>query len=416
MTNRKVWPINTATSCQFKWTWSTLFLNAGTTSSCHRCQQWEVDKDTVMNFNNVPGKIKDRELMLDGKWCGNGCEYCSHIEQAGGLSERQSYINDLPMSPPEFDTNPQATHVTPRLLEVYFTNLCNQSCTYCTPRFSSVIQAELEKYGPISFDSNYYDYHIHPQYNEMLLKFWEWMELNAHHLYMFQILGGEPMYQPEFDQCLDFFDTHPCPDLAWGIFSNLKHDPKKFRERIYRIKRLIDEGKLQRFEIVCSIDCWGPESEFVRRGMDLAQWEENFNTLLEIDESSLFIKIHSTMSAITFPTMADLYSKIIEWQKIRSVRYSWNTIQNPTCFNPYVFGHHLAPYIDKLKAVLPDNYSDMGVQDLDGIKSALLNTPVDKAGIANFKGYLDELDRRRNTNWRQLFPQIADIVSKELDE
>ena len=47
--------------------------------------------------------------------------------------------------------NPE-THVTPRLLEVYFSNLCNMSCTYCSAKFSSVIQHENEKFGEFTKD------------------------------------------------------------------------------------------------------------------------------------------------------------------------------------------------------------------------------------------------------------------------
>ncbi len=38
-------PIETATACQFKWTWSTLFLSVGTSSSCHRCKGWDVSEN-----------------------------------------------------------------------------------------------------------------------------------------------------------------------------------------------------------------------------------------------------------------------------------------------------------------------------------------------------------------------------------
>ena len=35
-------PIKTKTACQYKWTWSTVFLSTGTSSSCHRCKGWDV--------------------------------------------------------------------------------------------------------------------------------------------------------------------------------------------------------------------------------------------------------------------------------------------------------------------------------------------------------------------------------------
>jgi hypothetical protein len=77
--NSDIFPIKTNTACQFKWTWSTLFLSVGTSSSCHRCKGWDVTNH-MQDFHNHPGKLGDREKMLEGLWPGNGCEYCKKIE------------------------------------------------------------------------------------------------------------------------------------------------------------------------------------------------------------------------------------------------------------------------------------------------------------------------------------------------
>ena len=57
--HRPKWQLNTDPACQFKWTWSTLFLNFGTTSSCHRCKHWKLTTENFMDFHNLPGKIGD---------------------------------------------------------------------------------------------------------------------------------------------------------------------------------------------------------------------------------------------------------------------------------------------------------------------------------------------------------------------
>jgi hypothetical protein len=59
----------------------------------------------MQDFHNHPGKIGDREKMLNGEWPGNGCEYCKKIEDVGGVSERTGYINDLLLSPKELSLN-----------------------------------------------------------------------------------------------------------------------------------------------------------------------------------------------------------------------------------------------------------------------------------------------------------------------
>lgn len=406
--NLDMFPIETATACQFKWTWSTLFLSVGTSSSCHRCKGWDVT-DYMQDFHNHPGKLEDRKKMLDGVWPGNGCEYCKKIEDAGGISERTAYINSSPLSPKELRTNPNEIRVTPRILEVYFTNVCNQKCVYCSPFFSSLIQNEIDRFGPLETEYDLNGFKARDDYEKLKADFWIWMEKNSRDLYQFQILGGEPMYQPEFDECLEFFERHEHPQTNWKIFSNLKHTPKKFKERIERISKLIDNKKLLSFEIVCSMDCWGPQAEFSRYGMDLVEWEENFNILLNTPQVN--ISIHSTITPVTLPTMGEFYRKIMEWRKIRRVDFGWNTVARPTFMNPEIIGHYAKPFFDDLLSVIPED--DHRKQYLYGFEKQVTTFEVDKERLKRLSDYLDKIDVRRKTNWKELYPWLVDLLDKE---
>jgi organic radical activating enzyme len=363
----------------------------------------------MQDFHNHPGKVSDREKMLDGEWPGNGCEYCKKIEDSGGVSERTGYINDLKLSPSELLDNPLATKVTPRILEVYFTNVCNQKCVYCSPFFSSLIQNEIEKFGPLESEYDLMGFKSRDDYEKLKADFWIWMEKNSTELYNFQILGGEPMYQPEFEECLDYFERKEHPQTNWKIFSNLKHTPSKFREKIERVNKLIESNKLKSFEIVCSQDSWGPQAEFSRYGMDLKEWEENFNTLME--SKSVIISIHSTISPTTLPTMAEFYRKIAEWNKIRQVNFGWNTIASPSFMNPEILGHYATDFFDELLDTVPDD--DHRKSYLVGFKTQVTTHEVDRVRLRRLSDYLDKIDVRRKTDWKSLFPWLVDICVKE---
>lgn len=397
-------PIDTATSCQFKWTWSTLFLSVGTSSSCHRCKGWDVS-DSMHDFHNHPGKVQDREKMLEGLWPGNGCEYCKKIEDAGGISERTAYINQSLLSPKELQVNPTETRVTPRILEVYFTNLCNQKCVYCSPFFSSLIQNEIDKYGPLEKEYDLDGFHGREDYGKLKAEFWEWMDKYSTDLYHFQILGGEPLYQPEFEECLAFFESRNHPNTNWKIFSNLKHAPSKFKEKIDRISKLIEAGKLESFEIVCSMDCWGPQAEFARYGMDLTEWQQNFDTLL--NSPYVKISIHSTITPVTLPTMAEFYKKIMEWNKIKKVDFGWNTVARPTFMNPDQLGFYAKDFFDELLMVVPEE--DHRKQYLYGFAKQVTTHDVDYDQIDRLRSYLDRIDERRGTDWKSLYPYLVNI-------
>ena len=246
--NRR-FPINTATACQLKWNWSTIFLTTEQTASCHRTDHHHFDTETF-DFHNTPNKLDDRQRMLQGSWPQKGCDYCKDIESAGGQSDRLTNL-DFPgiHAPPELDNNPHAVWVTPRILEVYFDNTCNLKCLYCGPHFSSLWDAENVRFGlkPFAKSSNI-------EQNKQ--KIFQWLREHGHNLTVFNILGGEPLYQSELDQCIDLFDQHPAPELKLQIFTNLNCKISHLQKTVEKIKQLIDQDKLREFEITASLDCW----------------------------------------------------------------------------------------------------------------------------------------------------------------
>ena len=80
------------------------------------------------------------------------------------------------------------------------------------------------------------------------------MEHNYDTVRRFHVLGGEPFYQRQFDTCLDFLYNHTNKDLEFNIVSNLMIDTKKLQAQIERIKQLVRDRKIKRFEITASID------------------------------------------------------------------------------------------------------------------------------------------------------------------
>jgi len=403
-------PIQTATACQYKWAWSTIFLSMGNTASCHRCQGYPLKLHNFLDFHNLPQKQDDRQKMLAGEWPGNGCEYCRDIELAGGLSERADFINDVEdICPPEVKAGDlTATKVTPTILEIYFSNVCNQACTYCGPQFSSQIAAELAKYGPLE---NIYEldgtYEPVKDYEERKKLLWQWMEENSQHLKRFHVLGGEPLYQPEFEECLQFFEGKVHPKLDWCIFTNLKHPTHKLKEKLDRMEKLVNENKIGAISFIISQDCWGPEAEYARYGTDLKNWEENFNLILEREWALMFV--HSTLTCITLPSAYELADKLKEWRKVKNIGHGWNIIVHPSFFAPEIFGHHMTEYFDKLIESVGDN-NGHAYEYLEGFKKKVAAKGVDVKEIMRLRNVLDKLDERRGLDWRAIYPWMDKIM------
>jgi hypothetical protein len=398
-------------TCLYKWGWSTIFLKNGTTSSCHRTVNDRIDHTNFDTFHNTPLKLKTRQDMLDGKWPGNGCQYCKKIEDAGGISDRVD-INSRSshdLIPKELLENPKAINITPTMVEVYFSNLCNMSCIYCGPSLSSTWEHEARKFNLVPVEQLDRILFNDEKYKLILEKFWQWLAVNATNITKYNILGGEPFFQPELITNINFFETHPCPKLRLTIFSNLKVNHEKFKKILTQLNSLVTKGHLRSVEITCSLDAWGPQQEYVRTGLDLVQWEQNFDTLVK-DFPQINVQVHGTMCSLTIKTIPALVEKIRavnmfrQDPKTKPVYLTYNMVFNPDHMSPEIFPKGFFDEdFDKIDAVIKDEHDKTMMR---GYQSSINAGAYNPALINNLKKYLNELDARRGTSWKPLFPWL----------
>lgn len=408
----KVFPIKSTTACQLKWTWSTVFLTTGNTASCHRTNQHEFDINSF-DFHNTPTKISDRQAMLQGNWPEKGCDYCKNIEKANGVSDR---ITNLDMSgvhaPLELDKDPQAVSVTPRMLEVYFDNVCNLKCVYCGPHFSSLWDAENKKHGSFSANgliiSDRFVKDVNLQTNKQ--KLFAWLEKNGHQLTNFNILGGEPLFQDELEECLVFLERVPLPDVDLQIFTNLNVKNARLIDILDRIKSLIQRDHIRAFTITASLDCWGPRAEYVRFPLDLETWQTNFETL--IDRPWIKLVVGSTVTPLTIHSLPELIAKINEWNRTRPVSHYFNSVNGPSYLMIDILGDIFRDDFDRALNLMPeDTEHQIHVKKyLAGIAKQSVSRGTNPTEILKLRTFLDEMDRRRSTQWKVIFPELVDSL------
>lgn len=401
----RVFPIKSDTACQLKWNWSTIFLTTETTASCHRTNQHKFDPVTF-DFHNTPSKLDDRQRMLEGLWPKQGCNYCRNIEQSGGQSDRLTNL-DFPgiHAPPELDLNPTAVKVTPRILEVYFDNTCNLKCLYCGPHFSSLWDAENVKFGGKIFNKS-----SNIESNKQ--KIFAWLRENRQHLTVFNILGGEPLYQQELEQCLELFDQYPAPELKLQIFTNLNCTLAYLQKIIKQVKELVEQDKLREFEVTASLDCWGAPQEYVRYPLDLVRWEKNFEYLVEQEWINLIVS--STVTPLTIKTLPELLEKIQRWNQQRRVHHYQNSVNNPSYMFIDIFGDIFAQDFDRALSLKPTSTPEEQASHdyLSGIARQSVFKGPNVPEIQKLFNFLNEIDRRRSTSWRQIFPWLETEFAK----
>ena len=421
----KPFPIKEGIPCQLKWNHSTVFLTMATTSSCHRVTHDPYEfKDNKMNFHNIKTKLEARTKMLKGEWPGRGCEHCKSTEDAGGHSDRMSHLN-MPgvTAPKELEKDITAVDVTPTQLEIYFSNTCNLKCLYCNSKFSSTIDNENRINGQFDygFEKNqgapvriHGKIEINPNIKEDTDKLFAWLETHIHELNKVMILGGEPFLQKETERMVELLERTSAPNLTLVVFSNLTVDPLRVQEWLARMWRLVEHGKLDNLQVVGSLDCWGPQAEYVRNGLDLKKYTENFEFIL--NKTNITPSINSALMALTIPTLPDLIVRLNKWSRIREVYWSgmkagdhMRPYLNPTIFGKAIVGLGMSKAIDIFETN-GDPIKEAQLKNLIGIKTECERTEPNTWDQKMLKGYIEELDRRRGLDYKKLFPEIAALL------
>lgn len=402
-------PVRTSTSCPLKWAWSSISLNSGRTSSCHRTGTSPLTKENFAEFHNTPVKIQDRQSMLAGQWPDNNCGYCRQLEETGGYSDRMRHLTLPHPIPIELKHDHAATSVTPTIVEVYFNNTCNLACLYCTPKLSSRIDAENLRFGPFN-KGGVRLINADKQFSDLLPEFWKWFPEGFPKLSRFNVLGGEPFLQSELDHLLHMISQYPNPECELNIVTNLMLPETKLRDYINKLQSLIGKKCIRRIDITCSIDCWGPEQEYVRWPLDLAQWEKNFSLLLTVPE--FYLNINQTISVLTIKSMSTLLKHLTQWRRQHQVGHWFSTVSpNPDYLKPDILGRSaFESDIADILDVMPKHTEE----DINAHKymASIFNSfccdpKIDQ--IRDMFVFLNEKDRRRGTDWRTVFPWLLEF-------
>lgn len=402
---QKIFPINNQSACVWKWGWNTFRLYTGGSSSCHRIKNVFVPLDDFDNFHNTPEVVNDRRLMQEGKWpSGRGCEYCKDIESSGGISDRLFHNPIAGLSPIDLDAQGQNLYVTPRILELYLNNTCDLACVYCIPIFSSKINEELKKFGSLpTIDIKPID--RIPDHQKYLEKMINWLGKNSKNLQRLSIQGGEPFLQKEFNVLIDWLERNDNPDLELSFNTNLNEKPGVIDGYVVRLRKMLVERKIKRVDFNCSIDCWGPQQEFIRYGLDLRNWQRNFEFLLE--HPWLHVHAGHTVTSLSIKTLPLLLDLVNTYRsKGHRVYQTFGHVdgQNQTLYDPIFFGGDF--FYQDLKICESLIPAGMEKDRFIGIAKRIQQSTLDLDRLTALHVTLDSIDKRRKTNWKSLFPDI----------
>lgn len=446
--------------CLAKWQQVTIHLQTGRTHSCHHPSSHHIPTEEiaidVSALHNTKFKKEQRKKMLGGERP-KECDYCWRIEDStpdgSVFSDRIMKSMDT-WALPYKDKIIQYTgdeNVNPSYLEVSFSNTCNFKCSYCSPEISSRWVEEAKQHGPYPTSTYYNGIDwlkeagrmpiSEKEYNPYVEAFWRWWPNLYPELQVLRVTGGEPLLTKNTFKLLEYILENPRPDLELNINSNLCVPDDLYNKFILLIKNIIDKKAIKNFKLYTSCEATGQRAEYIRYGLDYNKWLDNCHRFMrDVPEAKLTIMAtYNALSVTSFKDfLKDVYNLKMEYWSERDrhpvgldvpylrwpdhmsvqiltddylkliedqVTYMYQNLQQdhwPPSGGGRGFYSYEINRMERTYYVLDHRIKYLGSLHSE---DKLLQSRKD------FVSFVDEYDKRRDTNFLNTFPEMEEFYN-----
>jgi sulfatase maturation enzyme AslB (radical SAM superfamily) len=336
------------------------------------------DRPVEQIVNSIQN-IKTRFDMIINE-PGLRCSACYDLERdkkgLNIISDRVFYLKELKSVPQETYRQPNTFDL--HTVDVRWSNLCNFTCVYCSPEFSSRWASEL-------------DIKIVTPEDERRQAFKEYIFEHAAQLKHVYLAGGEPLLMKENLEFLQLLKAVN-PEVNLRINTNLSKVDTHIFELVCEFKNV---------HWTVSVESIEQEYEYIRYGGRWIDFVDNLKVIQKLDHRISFNMLHFLLN----------YQSIFECVDYLTDMGFHN--------NSFVIGALLEPDYLNIRN-LPDNMLNLVKDELlsrinkqpgflleDGYRNVLdyISQPYEKQLLNSFNK-LKEMDLRRNIDSSKIFKEL----------
>jgi organic radical activating enzyme len=431
---RRVIDIKSDSFCGAKWYNATIWLGSGQTTSCHHPLPHAIDREEIKTnpkaIHNTTRKKMEREQMQTGERP-SGCEYCWKIEDMGRDAISDRVYKTVIYSDEDLahaHRTPASEDVDLQTLEIAFDRTCQFACSYCNPAFSSTWVKDIKQHGPytnlVSDGRNHFT-HAHDssqlykfgEVNPYVEAFHQWWETDLHRtLKELRITGGEPLMSAETWKLIDWFKTNKGRSTTrLAINSNLG--------TAVDIDRLLDSIDGVEVDLYTSNESMSLQAEYIRDGLVFDDWANNVERLLD---SGQFRGIHvmATVNALCLDSLDSFLEMIMNWKREYgkdAVNFSLNILRFPSFQSLTVLPEDIRlAYHTQLHDFANSYRHGTEMHEFEWNQLSRLLSYITEVSEAHkeamsqsilqrdFKNFYQQYDQRRDKNFAETFPALAD--------
>lgn len=323
--------------------------------------------------------------MLDGQYP-NSCSGC-YLQEKGrktnfnDISSRLYYAKNIG---PKVDSEMLDSDEKFKLkhVDLRWSNKCNQACVYCGPEYSSKWQQELGL--PVT------------KPKDAMEKLKDYVFENIGQLENVYLAGGEPMLMKQNKEFLQKLLVEN-PNVTLRVNTNLSHTNTGVFDLLCKFKNV---------HWTISVESIGPQYEYIRYMGKWQDFVENLNVIKKLNHKISFNMLYFLLNHKSIFDCIDYLSGL----GFHPNSFVIGPLYKPEPLNILNLPEQsLARIRSKLTEKINERTGYLLQNSYENILSYLTDTRF-HANIENTKKMLEQLDKRRNMNFRKVFPELEDIL------
>ena len=327
-------------SCDLKGNQKVFRLHLNQAGSCYEAYSDTLD-DTKTLDHYINHWQQERDQLDQGQEIAS-CETCWKKENAGLQSHRQQMkghsYGGKPGEPPRLDQFANS-------IEILISNLCNQMCSYCSPKFSSEWENSIANDGMFANISTtiknnlLLDKTSVKNQEHWLREIERYISAQPDNSVELKLLGGEPLMQ--MTNLIRLLELNSSKIELLSIHTNLNPPTSRFLEWIF------ETFPTEKLKINISIDSTPEYNHVPRAGFDQTRFRNNLALLEKHKVNFNFTPVISVLSIFDIANFCSFTSKY-------GCLIFFNKINNPDCLNPIHLPWEFRQRILNTQVKLPD--------------------------------------------------------------
>ena len=324
--------------------------------------------------------------------------------------------------------------------EIDFDRTCQFACSYCNSGYSTTWGKDIKQNGPYqkflttSAGAYYADgswseiYGKHNENNPYVKAFLEWWPELSQTLEEIRVTGGEPSQSLNFWQFIETMKQYPSPNLRLAVNSNLGLNETSINKLI----KISPELEIKEFDLYTSNESYGEHAEYIRDGLKYDQWRSNLVRIIE-EAKVRQVVIMMTINSLCLFSITEFLDDMLKLKKQYGANkpiVDFNILRWPAFMSPLTLPDDIKRELHGKLSIWFRRHKNNPL--LNQNEKAQIQRLIDYIGVVNrghistetdnemqyhdFKSFYMQYDIRRNKNFVETFPELADwFNSIEID-